>query len=214
MDEVQRIKSFYRERKGKDDYIYSCHFSQERENEIKDALRKGGFISLASKNILDVGCGTGEILSYFLKEGVPKKNLYGIDLLPERIGKGKITYPDISFICGNAESLPFEDDFFDIITQSTVFTSILDYKMKQRIAAEMLRVLRMNGLIIWHDYRYNNPFNPHVKGIRKKEIMDLFPNCRFAFELINLNPIIAKLVGKFSWNMCELLRRIRFLWSH
>ncbi len=79
----------------------------------------------------------------------------------------------------------------------------------------MLRVLKQDGILIWHDYRFDNPFNPNVQGIGKREIMILFPDCLFDFKLINLNPIIARPLAEFSWALCEILEKIpllRTLW--
>lgn len=213
-DEVLRIKEAYSKRKEKRNSQYSLFFSICREKEIKESIKRNGITLLDNKKILDVGCGNGEVLSYFLKDDVPQENLYGIDILPERIEKAKGTYPQIHFTCGNAEELPYPDEYFDIVTQSTMFTSILDAEMKRKVASEMLRVLRNDGIIIWHDYRYNNPFNPDVKGIGAKEIKALFPDCQFNCKLINLNPFIARPLIKISWKICKVLDKIHFLSTH
>ena len=78
----------------------------------------------------------------------------------------------------------------------------------------MLRVLRNDGIIIWHDYRYDNPFNPDVRGIGAKEIKALFPDCQFNCKLINLNPFIARPLIRISWKLCEVLDKINFLSAH
>lgn len=215
MDEVQRIKKAYSRRKKRTGNRYSYFFSQQRKNEIKRAIRNAGVSSrLMNKRVLDVGCGSGEILSYFLEGGVLPENLYGIDLLSGRIEEAQRLYPGVSFTCGNAERLHYASKFFDIITQSTVFTSILDSKMKRSMAVEMLRVLKTGGIIIWHDYRFNNPFNKDVKGIKKGEIVALFKNCDFVFQSMNLNALIARPLAQFSWKLCELLEKIPFLRTH
>ncbi len=134
MNEVQRIKEAYSKRKNKNRGKYSHFFSRQRESEIKEAIRKAGIISLSRKKILDVGCGNGTVLSYFLKENVPQENLYGIDLLSDRIAEAKRLYRGISFTCGNAARLPYPDEYFEIITQATMFTAILDPTMKKQIA--------------------------------------------------------------------------------
>lgn len=214
MDEVQRIKDVYKQRSRKSVSTYSYFFSRQREIEIKAALGRAGFTSLEGKNILDIGCGNGAILSYFFKEGVSPENLYGIDLLPGRIEEGKRLYPGMHFTCGNAEILPYPDEFFDIITQSTVFTSILDYEMKRKISAEILRVLKPYGVLVWHDYRFNNPLNPNAKGIGRREIVSLFPGCQFKIKLINHNPFIARPLSRLSWRLCEALKKVPFLRTH
>jgi hypothetical protein len=48
--------------------------------------------------------------------------------------------------------------------------------MKRKIASEMIRVLKNDGMIIWYDYHINNPQNPDVRGVKRKEIYELFPN--------------------------------------
>ncbi|MCK4783243.1 MAG: methyltransferase domain-containing protein [Desulfobacteraceae bacterium] len=213
-DEVQRIKNAYSKRKSKASSAYSHLLCQQREKEIKETIRRSKFISLNDKKILDVGCGNGSILSCFLKDGVLLQNLYGIDLLPERIKEAKKLYPGMHFTCGNAEKLPYPDEFFDIITQATVFTSILEPGMKKKVASEMVRVLKPNGVIIWYDYRFDNPFNPDVRGVRKREIMDLFPNCQFDFKLTTLNPFIARPLAKLSGRLCKALESLSVLRTH
>jgi SAM-dependent methyltransferase len=214
MDELERIKAVYYQRKAIGNRLYSSHFSCEREREISEVLKRYGIISLSTQNILDVGCGTGAILGYFLEQGVLPENLYGIDLLSKRIEEGQRLYPNIRFTCGNAEQLPYPDDFFDVIIQSTMFTSILDYQMKKRIATEIFRVLKPNRILVWHDYRFNNPLNPNVKGIGKREIVNLFPGCQFEFKLINLNPFIARPLARLSWRLCQFLEKIPILRTH
>lgn len=220
MDETQRIKEAYKRRaihagrrkKSKDKYPY--FFSRQREIEIIRAISKTGLGPIINKNILDVGCGSGNILGYFLQCDVLSENLFGIDLLCVRIDEARRLYPKMSFWCGSAESLPYCDRFFDIIIQSTMFTSILDSTMKKKIADEMLRVLKPDGIIIWHDYRFNNPLNKDVKGIRKKEIIELFDHCHFSFKLMNLNPLIARPLSQLSWKLCEFFEKVIFLRTH
>ena len=142
------------------------------------------------------------------------KNLFGIDLLPERTKKAQIISPNISVAQGNAEYIDFPDKLFDIVIQSTAFTSILEDKMKANIAKEMLRVLNNNGTIIWYDFRYNNPSNQDVRGIKKEEIKNLFPSCKCDFHRTTLIPPLARILAKLNWTTCHLLSLFPFLLSH
>ena len=81
---------------------------------------------------------------------------------------------------GNAARLALPNDFFDVVLQSTVFTSILDRSLQHAIAVEMLRVLKPDGFILWYDFRWNNPRNPDVRGIQAQEISELFSGVRGA----------------------------------
>lgn len=98
--------------------------------------------------------------------------------------------------------------------QFTVFTSILDIHMKQSIAGEMLRVLKPDGMILWYDYHMNNPKNPDVRGVKKKEIYDLFPDCDIYLKHITLAPPITRLIAPYSWLTCYLLEKMRVFNTH
>jgi len=41
------------------------------------------------------------------------------------------------------------------------------YNLK-KIASEMLRVLKVDGITVWYDFHMNNPQNPDVRGVKKK----------------------------------------------
>ena len=221
MNEVERIKKAYNKRqiqqKGK---LYSyfnkgnLYIVQERERVILGLLRKFNFSKLSDKKILDIGCGNGGELRNFIKYGAKPKYIYGIDLLDDRIEIAKDISPNINFKCGDASNLPYKDEFFDIVVQFTVFTSILKKGIKKDIAKEMLRVLKKEGIILWYDFSYNNPRNPDVKGIKKKEIIDLFPNCKFTFKRVTLAPPIVRFIAPRSWLLCYLLEKLSFLCTH
>jgi hypothetical protein len=97
-----------------------------------DLLKRSGFENLQERKILEVGCGAGFWLREIIKWGANPSNLTGIDLIPDRIAHAKILCPAaVTLRCGNAEDLDFPDASFDLILQSTVFTSILSYKMSK-----------------------------------------------------------------------------------
>ena len=219
--EIDRIKKTYKKRdKIGISKLYSflnkstIFIYHQREKAMLEALSSQDIKDLSYKRILDVGCGSGGVLRDFIKYGALPENLYGIDLLLDRIETAKKLSPHINFYLGSATELPFENEFFDIVMQFTVFTSILDYSMKQKIAQEMLRVLKPDGIIIWYDYWISKPTNPDVKGVGKQEIKKLFPNCKFEFHRITLAPPIARLLVPISWMLCELLEKIRIFNTH
>lgn len=86
--------------------------------------------------------------------------------------------------------------------------------MKQQIASEMLLVVKSDGLIVWYDYHVNNPWNPDVRGVKKKEIRRLFPDCRIELRRITLAPPLARWLAPRSWLLAQLLERIPILCTH
>lgn len=187
---------------------------QQRERATIAALKSTGFDSLHDKLILDVGCGVGRVLRDFVKYGANPENCYGIDLIPERITEAQMISPNMHFICGNAEEIRFNDGFFDIVLSYTVFTSILDKKMKRNVANEMRRVLGPGGIILWYDYHMDNPYNSNVRGVKKKEIRELFPDCDIELERAILAPPLVRVLAPYSLLLCHLLEKIRVLNTH
>ena len=147
MDEIIRIKDVYAKRdvlgKGKLYSIFNpsaLFHVQQRERAIISLLKQNRSDDLSNKRILDMGCGTGNVLRDFIRYGASPKNLCGFDLLPDRIALAKErSSSHIDFLCGNAENLPYVSASFDIVLLFTVFTSILDTAMKKNVASEALR---------------------------------------------------------------------------
>jgi ubiquinone/menaquinone biosynthesis C-methylase UbiE len=188
---------------------------QEREQRFLKLLARYVCSPLENKNILEIGCGTGDLLRDFIKWGARPENLVGVELIEERVTEALHLCPkNVEILQGNAAKLQLPDKIFDLVLQSTVFTSVLDPDTKQRMAAEVCRVLKLDGLILWYDYHMNNPSNPDVKGVKLREIKALFPNCDIRLERITLAPPIARRVAPHSWLLCYVLSEIPWLCSH
>ncbi len=219
--EVARIRDAYARRRQGHPNAYSflnpSHVLQiqERDSELLFMLSRHGVDRLDTKTFLEIGCGTGYWLRAFLQWGTLPENAFGIDLLQERIEQAQKLCPrGVSLQCGSAASLDLPDASFDIVLQSTVFSSILDPQMKRRVASEMLRVLKPGGFALWYDFFLDNPRNADVRGIRKREIGQLFPDCQIHIRRITLAPPIARLVGRYSPLLYTLLSRTKILCTH
>jgi ubiquinone/menaquinone biosynthesis C-methylase UbiE len=217
--EEARIRAAYARRQGSNRYSWfnagHLFIVQERERRLLVLLQRYGFASLESKKILEIGCGTGYWLREFIKWGAQPENIVGIDLLSDRVARAKQSCPEgVKIYCGSAAQLAFPDASFDLVLQSTVFTSILEPHLKQQIAAEMIRVVKENGFILWYDYHVNNPWNPDVRGVKKAEIRRLFAGCSINLQRITLAPPLAYRIAPRSWLLAYLLERIPLLRTH
>ncbi|MDD5070147.1 MAG: class I SAM-dependent methyltransferase, partial [Candidatus Omnitrophica bacterium] len=100
---------------------------------------------------LDIGCGSGDLLNAFFESGFKAENLYGVDLIPQRLDKAKLRQPNFQLACLNAEKLNFSAKKFDLVVFFTVFSSVLDKSMAVNLAQEAKRVLKDKGIIIIYD---------------------------------------------------------------
>jgi SAM-dependent methyltransferase len=219
--EAARIRAEYERREreiGRDFYaltsppnLFARH-GQERA--LLRGLRTANALPLESKRILEIGCGRGQWFGVFEDFGAVRQQLAGIDLDATRVGEAHARWPDADIRVGDATSLPWSDDSFDIVFQSTVFTSILDDEVRRACAREMLRVLARGGSIIWYDFRYDNPSNANVRGIPTREIAALFPSCTVNVEPVTLAPPLARRIVPHSWLLARGLERLRVLNTH
>jgi hypothetical protein len=82
------------------------------------------------------------------------------------------------------------------------------------MAAQMLRVLRPGGVIIWYDFFLRNPRNPYVKPVTKEEIRKLFPGCTLDLRRASLAAPLVRFLAPRSWAACSLLSRLPPLCTH
>ena len=178
-------------------------------------LKGLGIQNLHPMRILDIGCGNGFWINEFIKWGADPSNITGVDVDPRCVETAiKNTAKTVTLHCANGSSLPAEDNSYDIVLQSTLFTSVLDTDTRTRIAAEMMRVLDHKGFILWYDFHVNNPNNPGVRRVSRSEIRRLFPSCHVTLKPITLAPPLARLIAPWSVTLCHILEVFRPLCTH
>jgi SAM-dependent methyltransferase len=152
--ELERIRTEYRARDAASDSPYRwdnpgyVSYMQGLERSLLRALGDVG-VALAGARVLDVGCGSGYFLNRLREYGAGEA--HGIDLVEERIAEGRDRYPALQLLVGSATELPFEDGEFDLVTQFTCLSSILDDEVRLAAAREMKRVSR--GWVLSFDMR-------------------------------------------------------------
>lgn len=85
----------------------------------------------------------------------------------------------VRLFCCEVSTLHLPRGNFDIILQSTVFTSILDDALCQRVAQKMWEAAKPGGFIPWYDFIHANPYNRGVRAVSVREMKRLFPEARY-----------------------------------
>jgi ubiquinone/menaquinone biosynthesis C-methylase UbiE len=204
--ELERIRDAYElrrklipaERYSQFSMAHLC-MVQERQRNTLELLKRHELAALTERKILDIGCGTGDWIRDFINWGAHPENITGLDLLAERLETARRnTPPGVKFVCSSAHATGFPDASFDLVLQAMVFTSVLSSELKRAIAAEMLRVLRPGGAVLWYDFSVNNPANHDVRGVNRREIEQLFAGCRIHLRRSTLAPPLARVAGRRS----------------
>jgi len=219
--EIERIRAVYARRSDRvDQWRYTpfdaahllLHFSRQRA--FLELLKRCGIYSLNGMRVLEVGCGAAGILLEYLDYGAKSTDLFGVDILTGDLHRGHERSPNLRLFCADAQSLPFADGSFDLVTAYTVLTSVLDSYPRRRLALEMRRVVKATGLIVAYDFWPDNPNNPDVRGIPIIEVKALFPDSHYDVQRIVLAPPISRRLAPFSSLVCQLLERIPWLCTH
>lgn len=189
--------------------------TQERQRALVSLLKSQGIVDLAGLNVVEIGCGSGSNLQELLLLGAKPENLVGNELLPERAEQARHMLPQgVRLFPGDASALPFEDASFDIVYQSTVFSSILDDALQCRIAEAMWRWVRPGGGVLWYDFTFNNPSNSDVRGVPLKRVRELFPQGCISVRRVTLAPPISRRVVRIHPTMYAVFNALPLLRTH
>lgn len=221
--EIERVKKYYTTRiedhkknpSSPSMTLASAYMVKRKEEAFLKGVKCLGIKEFATKSLLEVGCGGGSWIAKWTTLGIPQRSLYGVDIMEEYVDASKKLTPFPENIhAASITHLPFADEAFDLVSQSTLFTSILDPQARQKGAQELLRVLKKGGYVFWYDFRYPSPQNPNVRQVNKKELYTLFPHCKIYVVSLTLLPPLLRRVAPLSLTLCSLLEKIPFLRSH
>jgi ubiquinone/menaquinone biosynthesis C-methylase UbiE len=102
-----------------------------------------------AQRLLDVGCGTGFLLSRLLQEQ-PSVRVAGVDLSPGMVAQARARLPaSVPVLVADAEALPFPAASFDVVVSASSFHY---WPSPSRGLAELQRVLRPGGQVVITDW--------------------------------------------------------------
>ncbi len=210
-NEIDRLKKMYTDQYNPDpedrNYIWNplnpiaIYYRQAQERAVADLLRKY-YSSLAQLNVLDIGCGNGNLLRFLTSLGFSPGQLSGIDLMEYRIKAACQLAPlGIAFLIGDGAALPYPDKCFNLVAQSTVFSSIQDIHLRLQVASEMRRVLQSGGHVVWYDMFRTR--NASLHQLPLPEIRELFPGMEI-LHVQKLHPIYAAQILRYGRFITEI----------
>ncbi len=188
---------------------------QERERALIRLIRTAGLAPVAERRVLEIGCGRGSNLLELIGLGFVPENLVANELLEERAVLARRRLPQgVQVLPGDATELEFENDSFDVVYQSTVFTSLLDSAFQEKLARRMWQWVKPGGGILWYDFVFDNPKNLDVRGVPVRRIRELFPQADIRRWRVTLAPPISRRVTRLHPELYRVFNAFPFLRTH
>lgn len=177
-------------------------------NSVKLVLELIGDCPMASKHVLDVGCGRGGTL-YVVTEFFKPASVTGIDLSPAAVAFCRSCHkrPTMRFFEGDAERLPFENDVFHAVTN---VESSHSYPDIGAFYSEVFRVLAPGGHFLYTDLLADDRMNAGLEFLKNLGFViehdrDITPNVLLSCDEIARNRIGAFEAGNDPTLMHEFL---------
>jgi SAM-dependent methyltransferase len=218
--EAQLISEYERRDRTVSESLYAQHnpsyllMSQARERVALRLLSEAAALPQAGSPCLEVGYGRLGALGTLMSWGLRESDLHGIEMDPRRASVAQAAFRGADLRIGDARSMPWVDDTFALVVTWTVFSSILSETARQAVAAEIIRVLKPGGALLYYDFAWNNPKNPNVRGVSAGEVRRLFGGLEGSICSVTLAPPLARIVAPHSWLIATALDCIPFLRSH
>jgi ubiquinone/menaquinone biosynthesis C-methylase UbiE len=157
-------------------FLYGRNMIMEELEIVLQSITKGS-------KILDVGCGTGHLTNWLKEKGY---DVFGLEPSQEMYKYAVSNFPGIEFRKGVSSSLPYDDNFFDMVIAIEVlrYLSPEDNEISYK---EFKRVLRKGGVCFVTQVNLFSTdgyyFFYKLKGIKENINNNLYQFCNFTTPL-------------------------------
>ena len=130
---------------------FNTYISEDKQNNIKDSFKELDKLianpSVKNKNVLDVGCANGDLISFLVRQH-PEWKYTGIDISTDLINLAREKFPTINWLVGSATKLPIDFKHqFDLVTCFGVL-GIFDEVDAIQMFNELIKSTKLGGEII------------------------------------------------------------------
>lgn len=171
---------------------------KELDNYLEEYTNSHGPVE--NKTLLDIGCGNGGMIEFFIDRGFDPKNVTGVDLSNTRILKAKRQTPDVNFICDDAITFSLEEKNFDMITAFDLFSHFTKKEQIQEGLQNIKNHLDDNGVFVWYDIYSLDHFSPSNNadawGFSKEQILSFAKEA--GFEIEYYKPLFKLFFNKYQ----------------
>jgi len=131
------------------------------------------FVEGNNLKILDVACGTGDMM-LCMKKRLEKRNLsaefYGLDCSEEMLKLARRKVPFAKLTVGTAEEMPYPDESFDVVS---VAFGLRNFSNREKAIGEIGRVLKPGGKLVVLEFSRSNSFLGRLAWIYTKSVVPL-----------------------------------------
>ncbi len=141
----------------------------------------------AGKDILDVGCGTGNLIPDYLKRNV--SSVTAIDISPRmaEIAREKFDHPNVTVLCGDAEKM-ITEKLFDCIVVYNAFPHFAD---QEGLIRHLASLLKSGGILTVAHGMSREMINAHHQGTAHPVSQGLMPADNLAKIFESYTKVIA-----------------------
>lgn len=166
MSDTTSQKSVFLGSEGDQWYDRNQHFLDANRAIADDPTSRGlERVGVHPQRVLEIGCATGWRLDALRK--TYRCEAYGIEPSQKAIDSGKQMFPQVNFVRGTADHLPFDDGKFDLVLFGGTI-AWCDPADLFRIAAEADRVLQSPGVLSLCEFCTPVPYKNqylHTEGL-------------------------------------------------
>ena len=143
-------------------------YAQWRDESLVSSWRHFSDEELRGKDVLDFGCGAGQLAFLFASKGIAK-SITGVDIDRDALARAQdmlARYADYSehlrFVEGDMAGLPLPDESVDLIT---AFDCMEHVMQPGAILQDWARVLRPGGRVLLEWFPFKGPWGPHMEAL-------------------------------------------------